>query len=405
MKLFVEIAFNEKRFVDVKATRTDILDIYKQALAVNRSKEEITDCFKAGLARRFGPGPSNTIVNVLEEVRIKLTIKAKQTNGNAPPTAPTPKLPVAPLYVAPPIAAPPAPSQPIAAPPRKAVLPEPEKHEFDQLIPPGSVDDRLISPVSDRAAEHVILEPTYVDQEHQVLKQSMRNQLRPTATRETNSHEAWKTHLVMSQEMVLRILRKLSSRATMTIEAQQLLIVGIQQHLHTVFERAIMISRKRLLRQVPGKVVRVNKTIPAIVWGPPINEIVRREDEETKVWLRKYHDVTSEVLKDRMIQFDSGRKKGSTESTWWEQDTLHEQQALLSLDALCDVYYKHEIAQTHDLGPYAKKAKKTKVEASPPPPSEPIPAFQEWKVTPEDMRQSLNLGNRCVLVNQNIYKF
>lgn len=196
--------------------------------------------------------------------------------------------------------------------------------------------------VSETSAEGPTVDPVTVSQERissrQLMRESVSSRL---GTSNKIDDELWKTQNVITQEMLLKMLGKFNN-VKMSSSTQKFLLEAIQQHLKTILESAVEISRKRLNRSASSTFSELrnmiiegdgnidgNQSTVALKWGPPINDVIRKEDAESRALLRKYIELDDKYSKEKMKLYDEDRAKASAlkkrpgdaiDELWWDAD-------------------------------------------------------------------------------------
>jgi hypothetical protein len=135
---------------------------------------------------------------------------------------------------------------------------------------------------------------------------------RPSAT--PSPLADWQTQYVITQSRLVQGLR--ARQRSMTVAAQRLLIEGIQQHLLTLLER-IVVAKGRTRRDPPTPVRHPRH--PAIVWGPPVQELLAQENAEADRDARLYTQMATRSWLHQMMAFDAAKHPADA-PTWWALD-------------------------------------------------------------------------------------
>lgn len=221
-----------------------------------------------------------------------------------------------------------------------------EQNQDLDLIMDGNLailqSEEGIAPVSETLAEGSTVDPATLNQERISSRQLMRDSLSTILVVPNKmDDELWKIQNVVSQEMLLKILGRFNC-VRMSSATQKFLLEAIQQHLKTILESAVEISRKRLNRSasctfselrnmiIEGDgIIDGNQSTVALKWGPPINEVIRKEDTEARTLLRKYNELNEKYVKEKMSLYDQDQAKSTAlkkrtvdaiDEHWWDGD-------------------------------------------------------------------------------------
>jgi hypothetical protein len=219
---------------------------------------------------------------------------------------------------------------------------------IDELTEKPNLLVEGLHPVDRGVMSGSVLEGKLLSKEEAFSRQLMRgnleyNNMDSSSEGKTVEYEPWMDRNVASKDVLDRACH--SRPMEVSSDARRLLSNGIQNHLKTILETALEVSRKRLNRTALGSyheslqhLLQNDGDVPehllnnvAVKWGPDVSAILREEETKMKQFYKDYCEIDEEKLKEKMKSYDEEKQKSlnkrkagqmdnSSDPHWWDVD-------------------------------------------------------------------------------------